>query len=569
MRLFQLAIKNFRKIEKLTITFPAGLCVLVGENNSGKTAIIDALRLILLSGRDFDTLRLNDEDFRHGSNYAPIEMSCTFTDASEEEEASFLECLVDKGDGQFEIRLNLRAEFNLKTGRVNVKQWGGETEGGVLPSNLYDRIAAIYLQPLRDPESGLRPGRYSQVSRLLENLTTKNDHAQFVEIVQNANDDIKKLKPVKRAQKDINSHMRSIAGKHLTQQVELIFNEPEFHRIIAGLKPEIEGLPFTFNGLGYNNLIFTAMTLGTLKTSSQFLFRSILVEEPEAHLHPQLQTLLLQHFAKVAQKNPGQEAVQVIATSHSPVLVSQAPLDSIVAVHEHDDRISATSICSIGMPGPTKRKLQRFLDATRSELFFARRLIMVEGISEALLLPILTEKAGGNLKDSAVTILNADGLNFNAFLPLFEEGQLELPVAILTDGDADKIGGDLSASLQKLLKISEQLPSLKVFHSNITFEHELARWSVMRSLMLDAFEKLHKRKAGQLKENIATLKTGDEKADAFYEAFIDAQTSKGAFAQELATLLEEYNGDKVIRIPKYIQNALEFLDVITPGGPNG
>lgn len=74
MQLFKLHIKNFRKIEDMVITFPPGLCVLVGENNSGKTAIIDALRLLLLSSREFDTLRLNEDDFRVGTNYAPIEM---------------------------------------------------------------------------------------------------------------------------------------------------------------------------------------------------------------------------------------------------------------------------------------------------------------------------------------------------------------------------------------------------------------------------------------------------------------------------------------------------------------
>ena len=85
MRLRELQIRNFRKIENLTVNFPRGLCVLVGENNSGKTAIIDALRLMLFSSRDFDALRLNEDDFRNGTDYTPIEISCTFCDLNDED----------------------------------------------------------------------------------------------------------------------------------------------------------------------------------------------------------------------------------------------------------------------------------------------------------------------------------------------------------------------------------------------------------------------------------------------------------------------------------------------------
>ena len=67
MWLRELQIRNFRKIDALTVSFPRGLTVLVGENNSGKTTIIDALRLMLFSSRDFGSLRLREDDFRAGN----------------------------------------------------------------------------------------------------------------------------------------------------------------------------------------------------------------------------------------------------------------------------------------------------------------------------------------------------------------------------------------------------------------------------------------------------------------------------------------------------------------------
>lgn len=278
-------------------------------------------------------------------------------------------------------------------------------------------------------------------------------------------------------------------------------------------------------------------------------------------MHPQLQALLLRHFASVAKPSEKHASVQVIASSHSPILVSQAPLDSVVALQENDAKITATSICSINIPGEMKNKLQRFLDATRSELFFARRLIMVEGISEALLLPIFAKLAGGDLKESAVTILNADGLNFNAFLPLFGKGRLEFPVAILTDGDAKNTDSPKSNTLKSLKEVANDIPNLDIFHSEITFEHELALTESLLPSVLDAFEALHSQTGKALKSKINGMSQINEKADAFYEAFVKSRESKGIFAQELVSTLENKKG--TINIPPYIRDALKFLGVIS------
>ena len=81
VRLRELRIKNFRKLDNLVVAFPQGLAVIVGENNTGKTAIMDALRLMLIPSRDLDALRITEDDFRSGTDNAPIEISCTFSDA--------------------------------------------------------------------------------------------------------------------------------------------------------------------------------------------------------------------------------------------------------------------------------------------------------------------------------------------------------------------------------------------------------------------------------------------------------------------------------------------------------
>jgi putative ATP-dependent endonuclease of the OLD family len=528
---------------------------------------------MLFSSRDFDALRLNEDDFRRGSQNAPIEVSCTFSDLSDADEVYFQECLVDMGEGKFHARLNARAEFNATTRRVNVKMWGGETEGGTLPSNLYDRLSSIYLQPLRDPETGLRPGRHSQVSRLIDCLTAKDKRGEFETIAKTANDQIRELAPVKSAKADLDAQLTSIAGAELAQETELIFSDPSFHRIIAGLQPQIDGLPFTLNGLGYNNLVYTAATLGTLRRSENFSFRSIIVEEPEAHLHPHLQVLLLRHLVNAAEDEEGSE-VQVLVSTHSPILASQAPIDSVISVHEFQGKVTGVSLCSINYDETLKKKLRRFLDATRAELFFARRILMVEGIAEALLVPVLAKIAGGNLKDSSVTVLNADGINFNAFIPLFGNGRLGLSVAILTDGDDADRTGSPSAVATGLKAYEATIPNLRVEFGEITFEYELARSAQLLPIMIQAFRSLRPALGATLDGRIAGLNTDDTKADAFLDEFLRSKTSKGEFAQELAGFLENSfsepnaGGLSIDAVPSYIRGALEFLGVVNSHNAN-
>jgi hypothetical protein len=104
----------------------------------------------------------------------------------------------------------------------------------------------------------------------------------------------------------------------------------------------------------------------------------------------------------------------------------------------------------------------------------------------------MTSIAGAELaQKTELTVLNADGINFNAFIPLFGRGRLSLSVAILTDGDDADRTGTPSATATGLKAKEAETPNLRVKFGEITFEHELARSAALLPFMLTAFRTLH------------------------------------------------------------------------------
>lgn len=190
------------------------------------------------------------------------------------------------------------------------------------------------------------------------------------------------------------------------------------------------------NGLGYNNILFMSTVLGDMKTSADTaLFNLLLVEEPEAHLHPQLQELVHGFF----DKNSNRESFQVIYTSHSPTLVSRIGIDKLVLLYEQKHRVNCLSLSQSNIDEDDRDNLERYLDVTKSQMLFAKGILFVEGISEALLLPIFAEYLNRPLDKYAVEVINVDGVSFKPFANLLcyanDTHQVTIKATIITDDD--------------------------------------------------------------------------------------------------------------------------------------
>ncbi len=201
-------------------------------------------------------------------------------------------------------------------------------------------------------------------------------------------------------------------------------------------------LPIKNNGLGYNNLLFIALILAKIQMERSAsmgdnakIFPIMAIEEPEAHLHPSMQFKFLQFLEKNI--NEHKQARQVFITSHSTHITSAVDLDSIICLYEDVDGVQR-----VGYPGSvfsdakddqdSKIYVKRFLDATKSNMLFANRLIFVEGISEQLLLPCFAAymEKEEQLINEHVCIVNVDSRTFKHFLKLFEFDTDKKPHAI-------------------------------------------------------------------------------------------------------------------------------------------
>ena len=153
--------------EKSEVTLNRGLNVLLGENGCGKTAIINALRMLF---REVDSrYSFSSDDFYcstdKNSVSSEIEISADLTALSEDEKIAFLSWC----DFNFEGHLHLQISENpIKPGTSKWRYWGGQASAGIFEDSTFDWIECIYLPPLRDAESKLSAGKRSRIAALLK-----------------------------------------------------------------------------------------------------------------------------------------------------------------------------------------------------------------------------------------------------------------------------------------------------------------------------------------------------------------------------------------------------------------
>ncbi len=588
MFLSKLTINNFRRLKSIDLEFVRGLNVIVGPNNIGKTAVIDALRS-LLAGHEDPYLKLTSDDIHQSTEEEisnDIEFNFVFSGLSHADEADFLAALVPAEDDQFEAHIGVRYSVIDETGRMRIKRWCGEHEDVSVTSDMMENLRGVYLQPLRDASQGLKPGRNSQLARLMR-LQGQEDELgkESVEtLVRRFETLLRRRTPVVATGKAITDRHETMLGEQLAQALELGISGTDFKQLSSRLSMTTDGLDIDYNGLGFNNLIYMAVVLSEMIKQRTAAYRGLIVEEPEAHLHPQLQVVLLEYLKSIKPEE-GEGDVQLFVTSHSSNFASLADLDSLVCLVENESNVVSFSPRNIKFDkSPAahrkkRKKLERYLDITKAELFFAKRVIFVEGAAELALVDALSRRTPSkyNLKQHAVSLISVEGLNFDCFLPLFGEKGLPIPVSVITDADPEKIKDEDSdedisiyPELEDVVVPSDNTVSLKsredkyvkVFYGLKTLEYDLALYDDNREAMLSALDDTNPGIAKVLRTDVEKQDKNSDKAEALFCGMFERgkgkkNIQKGRFGQALSYTLSD---EKVkFTVPIYIGDALDHV----------
>jgi len=532
MYISKLTIKGFRFFnDNFTLSLNKGLTVLVGENGSGKSTVIDAIRL-LLGEDEYNRSGILLNDFHrpfsveNATPVAKIRINCIFDELKGPEQIAYLPWLKPDNMNQAELHLEAINKEDAR-GRIRKNMWGGTSRRGIFEWELVNSINCVYLPPLRDAEEKLNSYHGSRLARLLTSLNGSGDEDKRLEKkVKEQNDELLNDPLIQNANGLIKKCLVDSVGEILGQDVSIQFSEINFNKIVHQLRllffPEIkeEEIPraafrdISENSLGYNNLLYMATIIAEMEAKSCVSTTSLkvlLIEEPEAHLHPQLQTRLLQYLQGAAEENN----IQVIITTHSPTIAAAVGLDPVVVMSSSSlsRERKATALTNCGLDKKTKFFLERWIDITKSILLFSKGVILVEGVSEVILFPEFVKRVLGqkSLEDYGVSVINIEGIYFKYFMQLFcgykiAEGNFELCDNIPTrcvgitdcDPEDNNIGTtegqdvDGCNNPQKFLvcDLKKHTSNCRLYMNSKTFEFDLALEGNNLAIMNSALENI-------------------------------------------------------------------------------
>lgn len=387
--------------------------------------------------------------------------------------------------------------------------------GSKIPHQLSisSEVSFTFIQALRDVVSDFHNNRTNPLLNLLKNKSgeiKEADYNPIKELVKQVNNSIEDLEDVKNIRKDIKSTIQDAVGQtYSPSSLSIKSSVPDdADKLLQSLKLFIGEPNEDYEGgihelsLGGANLIFLTLKLLEFKyRKSKDTFANFLViEEPEAHIHNHIQKTL---FEKLDYGD-----TQIIYSTHSTQISEVSNVEKINILAK---KLNFAEVYNpaIGLKPENINQVQRYLDAVRTNLLFAKGVILVEGDAEEILIPQIVKSVYGvSLDELGISLINIRSTGFENVAQLFHDERIRRKCSILTDlddaiCDTTIIAGDteqikkyktrVEKSKQKGIERRTRLNAfakgnewVKVFYANYTFEVDFIKsgnaWEVVQIL---------------------------------------------------------------------------------------
>jgi predicted ATP-dependent endonuclease of OLD family len=423
MRISRIEISNFRSFRQFELELNGESMFVIGENGGGKTSLLTAVARAF--GRD---LNFRAEDFVDRQQAIEIEATLSHLDQAQ---AGVFGNYADFNSTPPTLRVAARAIWDPSAEEADVEHYYPRKPGSRSKREEREALTWQWLPSARDPERMLQFGvPRNLMGKLIEALPIDQSLENAIEAVRQASDDLGQDVALQQflheARDDLAQLLPDVAGDAFRMGIAAATAHDllrQFELVVEHLGEPV-AVSTQSSGVAQLAIFVFAIKLATTQPGTV-----LLVDEPEISLHPQAQRSLMRALRALD--------VQMLVATHSGTLLDRADPRRIVRLRRTPTGIELASPSTLS--DDDARKLARFTSPQTAEAFFARAVILVEGMSDQIALEVLAERQGRNLDAEAVSIVPMGGVTAaRAFLQLYGPTGFKLKVAGLCDENEER-----------------------------------------------------------------------------------------------------------------------------------